>query len=717
MRLMKKKTVQGHGATLSIIPIALLIVCVIGSIALVASRAVRSQQDYELAREKKQLAQSFGFEAETLLSGIARDEILADLYPAQKNRETLEQLLGALSRQQGLDYAAVINKSDGSMLAEIGEAGILPQRGKAIRAFIDGSRMRGVDAMTLGIGREARNVQDGKTILSLAALPFGKNLVLLATRPLGPAGLQRLSTMLAIPNLRAITGLPDRESSHGIASLDGESEISVVWDPSRAASEIFGDLALFGLLGSLVVTVVGVILLQRIRHSTAEILRREAKASHEAKHDSLSGLPNRAVFCEVLTENLHDLPQKGGVIAVLLLDLDKFKDVNDTFGHAAGDKLIVEFGQRVRAFLRQTDLIARLGGDEFAVLQTSIRSHADAARLAQSIIDAANLPFMMEGAAMRIGVTIGIAMVPENGNDVATLLRSADTALYRAKNEGRNRFAIYEHRMTESERIRKLVDDELRGAIERDEFTLLYQPQVYAETGKVASVEALVRWHHPKHGVISPATFISAAEERGLIVPLGEWVMRRACRDAARWPGLRVGVNVSAIQFRQGDFVKSVERVMADAAIEPGRLELELTEGVLVDDADQAEDAMMELRSLGVKLALDDFGTGYSSLIYLRRFAFDKIKIDKSFLDSMEATGESAILVHSVVHLGRALGLEVTAEGVETEEQRRFLHAVGCHYLQGYLFSQPVPAETIDTLLTLDQDLSVNEAARLRKVS
>jgi diguanylate cyclase len=454
-----------------------------------------------------------------------------------------------------------------------------------------------------------------------------------------------------------------------------------------------------------------VLLFNRMRVSTEAILMREAKASHEARHDPLSGLPNRAVFCEMLAENIEDLPHRDSSIAVLLLDLDKFKDVNDTYGHAAGDKVIIDFGNRVRALLRQTDVIARLGGDEFAVMQTGIQTHLETTRLAQAIIDVANRPFTMDGATMRVGVTVGISIAPDDGMDVATILRAADTALYRAKNEGRNRFALYEHQMTEAERIRKLVDDELRGAIDREELTLVYQPQVYADTGKIASIEALVRWRHPTHGLISPATFISAAEERGLIVPLGDWVMRRACRDAARWPGLRVGVNVSAIQFRQANFPEDVARVLREANLEPHRLELELTEGVLVEDADQAEEAMMELRSIGVKLALDDFGTGYSSLIYLRRFAFDKIKIDKSFLDSLEATGESAILVHSVVHLGRALGLEVTAEGVETEDQRRFLQAVGCHFLQGYLFSKPISADAIDEMLRAEQTDTLPQTA------
>jgi EAL domain-containing protein (putative c-di-GMP-specific phosphodiesterase class I) len=262
--------------------------------------------------------------------------------------------------------------------------------------------------------------------------------------------------------------------------------------------------------------------------------------------------------------------------------------------------------------------------------------------------------------------------------------------------------------MDETIRMRKTVEDDLRQAIARDELLLHYQPVFSADGESIVALEALVRWPHPKQGMIPPTSFIAMAEERGLIIPLGEWVLRRACRDGQRWPHLRMAVNVSAIQFRHRDFVSSVMRALTETGFEASNLELELTEGVIVEDADAAEAAMMDLRALGVNLALDDFGTGYSSLIYLRRFAFDKIKIDRSFLESMEATGESAILVHSIVHLGRALGLTVTAEGVETPEQHRFLQALGCHQLQGYLFSKPVPAEEIDRLVSAD-------LARMRK--
>jgi predicted signal transduction protein with EAL and GGDEF domain len=333
------------------------------------------------------------------------------------------------------------------------------------------------------------------------------------------------------------------------------------------------------------------------------------------------------------------------------------------------------------------------------------------AALGQRILDSLTEPFEIAGVAVTIGCSIGIAHGPQDGADRGTLMRLADTALYQAKNEGRNRYSFFEPQMNRALQVKRMVEEDLRNAINRDELLLHYQPQVSIDGATIVGVEALVRWPHPVHGMIPPSEFIGIAEERGLIMPLSEWVLRRACEQALKWPGIKLAVNVSPIQFRHKDFVASVIRILDETGFDPGRLELELTEGVVVEDADAAENAMMDLRAHGIGLALDDFGTGYSSLIYLRRFAFDKIKIDRSFLEYMETTGESAILVHSVVHLGRALGLRVCAEGVETTEQHRFLQAVGCHELQGFLFSKGVPPREIDRLLALDQPFEKQLAA------
>ena len=358
--------------------------------------------------------------------------------------------------------------------------------------------------------------------------------------------------------------------------------------------------------------------------------------------------------------------------------------------------MIVAVTRRIANLLRSCDSFARLGGDEFAILQAEVNEPRDCASLAARVVKAMSEPFPLNGTEILSSVSIGIAIYPNNAYDRENLLRVSDLALYRAKHQGRNRFAFFESKMGEELRLRQNAEDELRCAIENDELALVYQPIVSAQTGRMVGAEALVRWQHKTQGLLTADHFIGLAETRGLIVPLGEWVLRQACSDAKRWPELRIAVNVSPVQFRQKDFVASVQRILSETAIEPHRIELELTEGVVVSDADQAEKSIMDLRSFGIRMALDDFGNGYSSLIYLRRFAFDKIKIDRSFLEAMELASESAIIVESIVKLGRALGLTVTAEGIESDEQIRFLKALGCDELQGFFFSPPVSREEID---------------------
>ena len=436
-----------------------------------------------------------------------------------------------------------------------------------------------------------------------------------------------------------------------------------------------------------------------LRQVGRDLARRQVVSGELLGRDPLSGLANRLLFNERLERELATLSASGIGLGVMFIDLDRFKDVNDTYGHQAGDDLIQLVAERILAILNRCDTFARFGGDEFAIIQPGVQSVGEAEVLARRILEVLTEPFALADSAVTIGASIGVALAPLHGRDRESLMRLADASLYQAKSEGRNRFCFYQTHMDEALRLRKLVEEDLRRAIRNDELTLYYQPLFSSDGETVVGLEALVRWHHPSRGLIPPNDFIPIAEERGLIIPLGDWVLRRACEDGKRWPGMRIAVNVSPIQFRHRDYVAGVVQTLAKSGFEPSRLELELTEGVVVGDAEGAEAAMVELRALGVHLALDDFGTGYSSLIYLRRFAFDKIKIDRSFLESMEATGESAILVHSIVHLGRALGLTVTAEGVETREQHRFLQALGCHQLQGFLFSKPVPAGEIDLLL------------------
>jgi diguanylate cyclase (GGDEF)-like protein len=450
----------------------------------------------------------------------------------------------------------------------------------------------------------------------------------------------------------------------------------------------------------LVCAVLPVMAVVRLNHVFEHVRESVEQTAQVALVDTLSGLPNRRSFMIALDKNLLALDPDGAGIAVMFLDLDRFKEVNDRFGHAAGDRLICAFADRIRARLRGSDVLARFGGDEFAIIQTNVKGVQDAEALAKRVLEATSQGFQLDEAMAHVGVSIGISLAHGPRHSVDDLMRQSDIALYRAKNDGRNRYMLFEAGMDTQIQLRKIVEDDLRQAIETDRLELYYQPQVTAFGAEITSFEALVRWRHPVRGYIPPSDFIPLAEASGLVMMLGDWVMRRACADAVSWPSkLGVAVNVSPIQFKQPDFVARVGEILAETGLDPHRLEVELTEGVLIDDADAAESAIIDLRAMGVRVALDDFGTGYSSLIYLRRFAFDKIKIDRGFLESLEATGESAIIVHSVVHLGRALGLTVTAEGVETVEQQRLLQSIGCHLLQGYLFSRPVPLDDALKLL------------------
>jgi diguanylate cyclase (GGDEF)-like protein len=557
-------------------------------------------------------------------------------------------------------------------------------------------------------------VSDGSAVYAIIAHPIGtvnklsvqpEPLVAVAYKRLGTDELSKLADLHAIKDLKS-SDAPARDGRIALAVHDpaGQPQMYLSWSPDRPGDLIRKRLVPLTLFGSGLAIVLFAFLLVHIRVIAKNLAHSEQEAQALLRRDPLSGLPNRSLFGERLDDELNRLPRTGEGLAVMFLDLDRFKDVNDTFGHQAGDQLLKLAARRLEGLLRATDTLARFGGDEFAIIQTGLRSSQDAEILARRILESITRHFDIAEAPVTVGISIGVALAPEHGRDRETLMRLADTALYEAKSEGRNRYRVFQRQMDETIRMRKIVEEDLRLAIANDELVLHYQPVFSADGESIEALEALVRWPHPKQGMIPPASFIAMAEERGLIIPLGEWVLRRACEDARRWPQhLRIAVNVSAIQFRHRDFVASVTQVLKETYFEASRLELELTEGVVVEDADAAEIAMMELRGLGVNLALDDFGTGYSSLIYLRRFAFDKIKIDRSFLQSMEATGESAILVHSIVHLGRALGLTVTAEGVETPEQHRFLQALGCHQLQGYLFSPPVTAEEFDRILALEQ--------------
>jgi diguanylate cyclase (GGDEF)-like protein/PAS domain S-box-containing protein len=418
--------------------------------------------------------------------------------------------------------------------------------------------------------------------------------------------------------------------------------------------------------------------------------RHEQQIAHMAHHDPLTDLPNRAAFNQCIAATLDMAKAAGDSFALLSIDFDHFKSVNDVFGHAVGDALLREVAGRMQQ-ASQGAFLARIGGDEFHVITPTGPQPATAEALAEKLTAALDTDIDIEGFPLRVRLTVGIAVFPQDGADAATLVANADAALYRAKSEARGSIRFFEMAMDKQLRDKRALQQDLRTATQRDEIALHYQPQALIG-GEVTGFEALVRWHHPRHGLVSPATFIPLAEESGLIVELGEWILRTACREAASWPRpLHIAVNLSPVQFRYGDLPMLVHEVLLETGLPPGRLELEITEGVLIDDFNRAVSILRRLKALGVLIAMDDFGTGYSSLSYLQSFPFDKIKIDKSFITNLGHSQQSATIVRAVIALGRGLDMPVVAEGVETEEQLKFLAAENCDEMQGYYIGRPKP--------------------------
>jgi diguanylate cyclase (GGDEF)-like protein len=449
-------------------------------------------------------------------------------------------------------------------------------------------------------------------------------------------------------------------------------------------------VALFAAIG-------GALVFITMRTLPLGLLRRAMdRAAWLATHDALTGLPNRTLFRERLSAALALGQRDGGIVAVLCLDLDQFKEVNDTLGHGAGDRLLREVSARLSACVRTTDTLARLGGDEFAIVQVQAGQPRDAERLAARLLEVIAAPFDLDGHQVIIGTSIGIALA-DGAADPSRLLQEADLALYQAKEGGRSAFRFFEAAMNERLVARKTMEADLRRALAEGGFRLAYQPLVaLGEDGtqRVVGAEALLRWPHPTLGNIPPDRFIALAEETGLIVPIGQWALNEACREAAAWPVcLSIAVNVSPVQFGHAGFFASVERALQENGLDPARLELEVTEGVLMTDTEETVAQLERLRRLGVRLALDDFGTGYSSLGYLRKFRFDKIKIDRSFTSHLGTNGESEAIVRAVVGISHALGVRANAEGVETAAHAAMLRAEGCHEVQGYFFGRPVPGD------------------------
>jgi diguanylate cyclase (GGDEF)-like protein len=451
-----------------------------------------------------------------------------------------------------------------------------------------------------------------------------------------------------------------------------------------------------------------------------EFQRAQERLNYLAHYDTLTGLPNRLLLQDRLNLAMAEADRRDRVVAVMFLDLDRFKIINDTLGHDVGDALLKSVAERLTTCVRAGDTISRLGGDEFTVILANVAHVDDVARVAQKIIDSFAPPFNIAGRELFMSTSIGITLYPFDDDKLDSLLRNADAAMYHAKEMGRNTFQFYTAELNRRTAKRLQLETALRHALERNELLLHYQPQVNLKTGKIIGAEALLRWQHPEMGLIPPLDFIPLAEETGLIVPIGEWVLRTACRQAQAWhragfPRFQVAVNLSGRQLQHRDLAKLVKKVLKETGLNPRHLDLELTESLLMHNTGETLAAMEELHTHGAAFSMDDFGTGYSSLAYLKRFPIDTLKIDQSFVRDIPTDPDDAAIAQAIIAMAHSLGIRVIAEGVETAKQLAFMRAHQCDGMQGYYFSKPVPAEAMTRLLQEDRRLPRRRPAKNKK--
>jgi len=587
---------------------------------------------------------------------------------------------------------------DGALLAE-------PVRDSAVRAILASALLRAAPHEAVDLARV-----DGR----VAALAVGAvrhdaqaapRFMLVSLKYLDDGYLAALAARSQLKGLRfSDPGAPPIAPARFMLTSQADGDVGFInWDPARPGAEMLRAIGPSTGIAVLVVTLLCLYMMRRLWTSSRSLSQSmlklgasEAQALHLAFHDVLTGLPNRALVEDRLTQALALATRHEQRVALMLIDLDRFKIINDTYGHHAGDELIIAVAHRLSGLMRACDTVGRIGGDEFLVVMPEVDTIGQVEALAQRILEALSQPFPLFGSEVWSGASIGLVLAPKDGVDRQELVRKADIALYEAKSSGRGKYRQFERVMDESIRTRQSIAADLRVALQNFKgLAVWYQPLMAIDGKNMVGVEALLRWDHPTRGAIPPGDFIAIAEETGLIIPLGEWVLREACLTQQRFPDLIVAVNVSPVQFRATGFVARMVEIVRESGGDPQRIELEITEGVLIEDEHEARAIIIALRDAGFRIALDDFGTGYSSLNYLSTFPVDKIKIDRSFTQSLGVAENSMAIIESVVKLGHAMGLTVTAEGVETPGQMSALADAGCNQLQGYLFSQAIPYERL----------------------
>jgi diguanylate cyclase (GGDEF)-like protein len=718
-----------------LVPLCLVVAVAIVCIVVAALKSAQRADEVALERERQLLTRAVANHGEwslLRLTDVVRSEASVSAADIDQLPQLVQRRLSIWFRPL-LDHelALVVNSADRIIFSQNkhnrANADLMNAATPSLRAIVDflrGRRMELPDGAVRLVGGD-RAAHEGAVSATVFLQDIDKRLGVIAAIPIGRSDasgtgrqgvqspiamtvrlieqnlLANIGNRLQLADLQMFNGDP-RPGDNVYQFVDARNRpiARFEWRPQKPGAEILDSVIPFIAIAFAGFAMLSGLVLRYMRNTAATIAAGESRLRYLALHDPLCGLPNRNFFSERLEAVIADVKAGGPPAAAFYIDLDHFKDVNDTLGHPIGDELIREVTLRLSRMMRGDDLVARLGGDEFAVITSGTSDSAALQAIADRIIATLCAPYSINRHTIVIGASVGIAVIDHRSEgSAADIMRYADMALYRAKNEGRNRACMYDAVMDADLSQRKLVELELREAIETDGLKVLYQPIVNASGEKIVGVEALARWPHPIRGLVSPAEFIPIAEHSGLIIELGARVLRRACLEAKAWPGINIAVNVSPLQFRQLDFVNVVERILTETGLDPTRLELEITESTLLGNVESAESGMRQLKALGVHLALDDFGTGYSSLLYLRRFPFDRLKIDRSFVLSIEKAADAAAIVHAIVSLGRGLGMKVTAEGVETAEQHLFLRAAGVHCIQGFRFGRPSEPAEITTRL------------------